>query len=433
MNPYLTQGGIATSVVKDNMVDPLTWQSADDLRIVPTTASESWEQLAPDHWRFNLRQGVRFHNGEIWNAEAAMPSLEFQGTDGNANSSAAYTGTFRAEVVDEYALEIMCDQPCPIFPQTSVFLNFQAPDFYTNASEEESSRGLEGFGPYRLAEWQPGISVTQEAYEDYVPAGDHFEFQLPLVRETRWFWRGETTVMTAMVEAGEADIAWDVGVESIETMGREQVRSGGSAEVYGFWINTLWHPELKKKEVRRAMVHSVNCQEIVDVLYGGFPPCRGNIIFPGVTGATDQNIAPYEYDRNLAAQLLEDANYDPGNVIRITSRSSRIPKQVELAEAFHGYMTEAGISAEINIVEPSVRQGMRLCGVGSAVNKVLEDRGDDPETVEPSLEDMQAALDAGPACPTGDFISVGGISSETLDCGRQVVNYMNCTRPVSFY
>jgi hypothetical protein len=40
MNPYLTQGGIATSVVKDNMVDPLTWQSADDLRIVPTTASE---------------------------------------------------------------------------------------------------------------------------------------------------------------------------------------------------------------------------------------------------------------------------------------------------------------------------------------------------------------------------------------------------------
>lgn len=132
-------------------------------------------------------------------------------------------------------------------------------------------------------------------------------------------------------------------------------------------------------------------------------------------------------------QLLEEADYDPGSVIRITSRDNRIPKQVELAEAIHGYMTEAGMNAEINIVEPSVRQAMRLCGIGASVTKVLEDRGEDPETAEISLEDMQAALDAGPACPTGDLINVGGISSETLDFGRQVVNYMDCTRPVSFY
>jgi hypothetical protein len=52
MNPFPTQGGIAASPGKDNMVDPLTWQSGDDLRIVPTTATTSWEQLAPDKWRF---------------------------------------------------------------------------------------------------------------------------------------------------------------------------------------------------------------------------------------------------------------------------------------------------------------------------------------------------------------------------------------------
>jgi hypothetical protein len=51
-NPFPTQGGIAASPGKDNMVDPLTWQSGDDLRIVPTTATTSWEQLAPDKWRF---------------------------------------------------------------------------------------------------------------------------------------------------------------------------------------------------------------------------------------------------------------------------------------------------------------------------------------------------------------------------------------------
>ncbi len=51
------------------------------------------------------------------------------------------------------------------------------------------------------------MSLTQEAYDDYVPAGDHFEFQQPFVRNLKWVWRGETTVAAAMVQTGEADIA----------------------------------------------------------------------------------------------------------------------------------------------------------------------------------------------------------------------------------
>jgi ABC-type transport system substrate-binding protein len=433
MNPFLTVGGISTSIVKDNLVDPLTWQSGDDLRIVPTTATASWQQLTPDTWRFELREGVKFHNGEAWNAEAALPSLAFQDDTDNANNSVAYTGSFRAEAVDEYTVEIACDQACPIFPQTSVFLNFQAPDFYTSASEEELSRSIVGFGPYKLVEWRPGISVTQEAYEDYVPAGDHYEFQKPIIQNVTWLWRAEATVMRAMVQSGEADVAWDVGVDALGSLDEDQVKSGGSAEVYGFWINNLWHPELKKIKVRQAMVHSIDCQLIVDTFFGGFPPCRGNIIFPGVLGATERNTAPYEYDPELSRQLLEEANYNPQNVIRITSRAERIPKQVEVSEALQGFMEQMGINAEVNIVEASIRQEMRECGIGAAVNKVLRDQGKDPETVEPTLEDMRAALEAGPACPTGDLIGAGGFSSETLDFGRQVVNYLNCTRVVSFY
>jgi peptide/nickel transport system substrate-binding protein len=433
MNSFVTVGGISTSIVKDNMVDPLTWQSGDNLRIVPTTATTGWEQVAPDTWRFTLRQGVKFHNGEAWNAQAALPSLEFQGTEDNANSSVAYTGPFQAKAVDEYTLDIICAQPCPIFPQTSIFLNFQAPDFYTSASEEELSRRGVGFGPYKLVEWQHGISVTQEAYEDYVPVGDHFEFQKPMIQNVTWHWRDDKTVMRAMVESGEADIAWDVGVDAIEALGEDQVRSGGSAEVYGFWINTLWHPELKKKEVRQAMVHSINCQLIVDTFFGGFPPCRGNIIFPGVLGATERNTAPYEFNPELSRQLLKEANYNPQNAIKITSRAARIPNQVEVSEALQGFMEDVGINAEVNIVDPAIRQEMRECGIGAAVNKVGEEKGEDPDTYEPTLADMQAALEKGPACPTGDLIGAGGFSSETLDFGRQAVNYLNCTRVFSFY
>ena len=259
-------------IVRDNLIENLTWQSGDDQRIVPTSATTGWEQLAPEKWRFNLRQGVKFNNGEPWNAQAALPSTAYQGIGTNDNSSYPYTGGFTAQAVDEFTLDITCDQPCPIFPNTSFFLSFEAPNHLATTTEEEQARQSVGFGPYKLVEWRPGVDITQEAYEDYVPAGDHFEFQKPFIKNLRWLWRGETTVMTAMVQAGEADIAWDVGVDAAKALPENMIKAGSSAETFALTVNTLWHPELKKKKVRQAIVHAINCQEMVDVLTVVWPP-----------------------------------------------------------------------------------------------------------------------------------------------------------------
>jgi peptide/nickel transport system substrate-binding protein len=426
LNSLIGGGGISGSIASDNMVDPLTWQSGDDLRIVPTSATESWEQLAPDKWRFQLRQGVKFHNGEEWDAQAALPSLAFQGIGTNDNSSFAYTGGFQAEAVDKYVLDIKCEESCPIFPNTAFFLEFQAPDYFTTSTEEELVLKTVGLGPYQHVDWQPGVSVTMEAYDDYVPAGDHFEFQKPFIRQATWLWRGEKTVAAAMVQTGEADIAWDVGVDSIEALPEGIVRSGGSAETFTLRVNMLWHPELKKQKVRLAMAHAINCQELVDTLYGGYPRCLGNIIWPGVIGATEENTAPFEYNPDLARQLLQEANYNPDNLITITGRGTRIPKNVEVYEAIQGYLEDVGMNVKINIVEASVWREMRNCGIGKAVNEVLEAQGKDPSTDEPTLADMQAAIDKGGAnCPIGDLMD-DEPSNETLDFGRQANRYMNC-------
>jgi peptide/nickel transport system substrate-binding protein len=432
MNPFPSQGGIAAAPGKDNTVDPLTWQSGDDQRIVPTTATTGWEQLAPDRWRFQLREGVEFHNGEPWNAEAALPSLAYQGVGNNDNTSFAYTGGFTAEATDEYVLDITCDQACPILPNSTIFLNFLAPNFYATSSETTLSREVVGFGPYRLIEWRPGVDITQEAYENYVPAGDHFEFQKPLVRNLRWLWRGEPTVAAAMIQTGEADIAWDVGVDSIGALPENMVKSGSSAEVFGFWINTLWHPELQKTKVRQAIAHAIDCQEMVDALYGGRAVCRGNIMWPGVIGATERNTAPYEYDPARSRQLLEEANYNPSNVIKIQGRADRVPKQAEVYEAMHAYLQNVGMNVEINVLEPAVRNDLRGCAIGKAVNEVLESQGKDPAVDRPTLADMQAALDKGGAnCPTADLLE-SPLSNEILDFGLTVNRYLNCVRPQSF-
>ena len=47
---------------------------------MPTSATTSWEKIDEDTWRFNLREGVKFHNGEAWNVDAALPSLTDNGS-----------------------------------------------------------------------------------------------------------------------------------------------------------------------------------------------------------------------------------------------------------------------------------------------------------------------------------------------------------------
>jgi ABC-type transport system substrate-binding protein len=235
-----------------------------------------------------------------------------------------------------------------------------------------------------------------------------------------------------MVETGEADMGWDVGVDNIEALPSDMIRSGSSAEVYSFWLNTMWHPELKKVKVRQAIAHAIDCQEIVDALYNGLAPCRGNVMWPGVIGATERNTAPYEFDPELSRRLLIEANYDSDNLIKLAGRGSRIPKQTEVYEAMQAYLEDVGMNVEVNVLESSVRSGMRNCAIGKAVNEVLEAKGLNPETDTPTLADMQAAIDKGRSdCPTADFLE-SPLSNELLDFGLTANRYLNCIRPQSF-
>ena len=428
-------GGISQSVHHDNMSDPLVWQSGDDQRLVPTTATTGWEQLGPSKWRFNLREGVKFHNGEAWNAQAALGSLAILASAENDNPSFSYTGAFVPEAVDEFTLDINCNTPCPIFPNTAFFMNFTAPEFLRNTSEEDRARQNVSFGPYKLVKWDFGVSITQEAYEDYVPAGDHFEFQKPAIREVTWFFRGEPQVMAAMVKTGEADIAWDVGVDAIETLPANQIKSGGSAETFTLDVLSIFHPETSKLKVRQAMAHAINCQEMIDSLYGGHSVCRGNIIWPGVIGATVANTTPYSFDPDLSRQLLREANYDNDTVLRLFSRGTRIPKQVEVLEAIQGYLADVGVKVDVNIVEVQTFLDRRNCRSGRAVADLLEERGRDVDSSEATMEEFRAALAAANArgsasCATGELIE-NEPSNETLDFGRQLTFYLNCAKAQS--
>ena len=243
--------------------------------------------------------------------------------------------------MDELTVDVLCDDVCPILLQNSIFTYFQAPEWYQQASEDERMSNTVGFGPYRLEEWRQGELIRLEAYENYVPS-DATDGRKPSIRDVTYFIAPERATRIAMVLTRQAGWAWDIGVANRDKVPAFKV--GGSATVFGGLIDTLWHPQLKDKRVRQAINYAIDCEKIVDTLYDGLATCRGSLAGPESLGITP---GPYPYDPVRAKQLLAEAGYPNGFEIQILTRSGRIDRDLQTAEAIRDMWVEVGLDAQI--------------------------------------------------------------------------------------
>jgi peptide/nickel transport system substrate-binding protein len=370
---FMATADAHTTQVTEQMTYYIGHLDKNTLQVTPSHMIVSWEQTAPDEWVYELRPGVTFHDGEPWNAEAWKTYAEFTGTPDFGVGAFAHTGPYSVEPVDELTARIKCGEPCPLFDRGLNISQTQSPKALREQDFSTITIGS-GAGPFKLERWDRGSKVIMTAFDGYVPAPESPEHAGPYLKELEFQWRGETPVRTAMIETGEADWAFLLEVEDAERLGPDRFVSGGTAEIAQFRIDTIWDPWLRELDMRRAIVHAIDCQAIVDSLYAGTTTCRGNHGAPGVLGITAENIKPYKYDPDLSRQLLEQIGYicgrpnsraDCGAEIAITSRTDRIAKNQELVESMVSFMRDVGINAKANFVETGIRTAMGICGIGS--------------------------------------------------------------------
>ena len=346
------------------------------LEVAPTSLVESWKQTAPDQWEYKLRPGVTFHDGEAWNAEAWQVYARITGVQEFGQGAFAHTGPYSVEPIDELTAQINCGENCPLFPRGLNLSKTNSPaplrDVQTVDQLNSITDGI-GAGPFQVVTWNRGQNIVTEKFEDFVPAPETPEYAAPILNEIEWQWRQEPGVRNAMIQAEEADWAFLLTLSDAEELGPERFVTGGTAEIAQFRIDAIWDPWLKIKEMRQAVVHSIDCPAIVDNLYQGATTCRGNHGAPGVLGITEENIRPYEYNPEKSRMLLEEIGYicglsnsrdDCEAEITITSRNARIAKNDELIESMVLFMREAGINAKAQFVEVSIRTQMGRCGLG---------------------------------------------------------------------
>jgi ABC-type transport system substrate-binding protein len=361
---------------QDLATDVLTYLDSETFEVVPLSGTESWEQVADDRWRFNLTPGVKFHNGEDWNAAAAKQGIDIEGSEDIGQSSHSYTGTITGEVVDDLTVDVVCEISCPILPRSAFLIGFQAPGWWNSESTTplERTQITIGFGPYKQTEYRRSRHIKFEKYEDYIPNEmAPNDAQAPTIDEITIEWRSESLVRASMVGVGEADWAMNLNLEHKNSV--PVFKTGGAAETFVNVYDTIWHPELSKRDVRLALAHATNCDLIVEQFYEGLFTCQGTYAPPGTLGITPRTLAQYEYDPAKARDLLAAANYDPANEITINVFQGRYPNNVELSEAQAGMWEEVGVSANVVVLETGRWLDVARTGCGRAFR---EHKGEDP-------------------------------------------------------
>lgn len=338
LDPHVSEDGNGRAI-NENVYETLVNRDAD-MNIVPALATE-FSQVDDTTWQFKLREGVTFHNGAAFNAEAVAYSvnriIDPELASDLISNFETITG---AEAVDETTVNITTSGPDPILPARMTFLMIVDPA-HAQADAEAFATTPIGTGPYKFVSWNRGVEVVIEANPDYWGGA-------PSIQTVHWRPILEESTRLAALQAGEVDLVFGLLPEQIDSAPVSAHRPG-----LEFPIILLHNGEgspVADVRLRQAVNYAVDKEGIAEAIYGGYAvPSDGQVLTPGHFGY-NPNVDAYPYDPDMARSLIEESGYD-GSEIRLESEVGRWLKDKELVEVVAGQLTEVGLNVRINISE----------------------------------------------------------------------------------
>jgi peptide/nickel transport system substrate-binding protein len=322
-----------TNFVTDNIYERLTQRAADGS--VVGWLAESFQQTDKVTWRFKLRPGVKFSNGEALDAAAVAETIKYY-FDPKMSSRCRgdYSTIESATKIDDMTVDIKTMSPDPTLPSRLLKLYIMAPKWLTSTSDEATATSAIGTGPYTLSEWVKGSHITLKANPNYWDGKNK-----PAVEQVRIVSRSEAAVRAAMVRAGEADIAVNISQEQAKPLPKSVTEH--TTEAVFLRLNVK-NPVLADVNVRKAISQAIDTATIRQALYPGVStPLNGQIIRPSALGF---NPDLKEYPSNPAeAKKLVSAAGATGKQLKLIVRTDLIPNVSELAEAIQGMLQETGL------------------------------------------------------------------------------------------
>lgn len=314
----------------------------DEFEKILATNYESNEE--GDIWKFELREGVTFHDGTPFNAEAVKFSVE-RTRDIGRGPAFIWDAVSEVKIIDEYTVEFILDYPAPVdLIAASAYGAFMMSPTLDDQGEDWIREGNAiGTGPYRLARYQEGEEVLLRRFDDYWRGWEDNHFSTVVIQQVP-----ESSTRRQLIQQGAADITINLPYEAIDTLienPQVEVLSEPSFENLLMLLNTEKAP-FDDEYVRKAVSYAFPYDDVVNYTVRGYArQARGAVPY-GLWGH-GEDLYQYEKDLDRAKELLAKSDYNPEDIEILLTYSSGDTSQRSAAELFRSQLEELGIQMEI--------------------------------------------------------------------------------------
>lgn len=311
--------------------------------LVPVLAAELpvADEADPTIWHVKLREGIRFTNGEPFNAETVKYNIDLVT---NPEFGATINGieTLKtAVVIDEYNIDIVTKSPDPWLLFRISTLRFVPPVASKDAAAY--SQHPVGTGPYKFVQWDKGQRIILEKNDDYW-GGDHA--QLARV-EFRFIPEAATRI--AALQSGEVDMV--SGLTPDETRKVPQVIKSSNAANGTYLRINLETPPYDNAAFRQALIYAINRDALNEHLWGGQATIQACQMLPEGEVGFNESLKAYPYDPEKAKELLAQVDLPDGFTVHaLFTTGGYYPKDSETGQAIAANWQAIGLKTNIEYV-----------------------------------------------------------------------------------
>ena len=335
-----------------------------DLQLQPGLAT-SWENVEPTVWRFTLRKGVKFHNGNAFDADDVIFSVDrirSEGSDMKVIASLIKD----AVKVDDFTVDLVTPQPNPILPlQLEIFMIMDKEWSQEHGTTNPTNiRGddqgnyanlhANGTGPFMIKEREPDVRTV------LVPNPNWWGDNKSNVTEAIFTPIGQDATRVAALISGDVDMAYPVPVQDwkrLEDAAGVSPLTGAEARTIflGFdqardellYSNVKGKNPFKDVRVRRAFYQAIDIEAIKDKIMRGASTPSNLMIAPQINGYNPALNVRLPYDVAKAKALLAEAGYPDGFEVTMDCPNDRYVNDERICQAVASMLAKVGVKIDL--------------------------------------------------------------------------------------
>jgi peptide/nickel transport system substrate-binding protein len=361
MDPH-SQNHATTNAILMHAYEGLTRYSAN-YQVEPALATR-WTFTSPTQVRFELRRGVKFHDGTPFTADDVVFSFgrikQPQGT-----MQIYVSGINEVRKVDDHTVDVILAAPNPLLLRNIIDFRIMSKAWaeknrttnvqdYKAKEENFASRNVMGTGAYKITSWTPEQRITMTINTDW------WDKHQGNVREVVYTPIKSDPTRVAALLSGDVDMLTDLPTQDVARLRADsRLKIVDGPEVRTIYLAPdVGSPELKysnvkgknpfaDRRVRQALSMAIDREAIRRTIMRGLSLPAGLMVAPGVNGHTPDLDTPVKYDPEAAKRLLAEAGYPDGFEVRFNAPNNRYVNDEEIAQAIVAMWARIGVKAQL--------------------------------------------------------------------------------------